>query len=93
MMTESIRQSGIADAGAVVAWGFRIVLIWLFPPSEGGLSRYYARYSGPDRGFLVYQMAPHHTSLPEHERQIRSFHVRRKRTRPFRCLVRHDWAG
>jgi hypothetical protein len=32
MMTESIRQSGIADAGAVVAWGFRIVLIWLFPP-------------------------------------------------------------
>jgi len=51
MMTESIRQSGIADVGAVVAWGFRIVLMWLFPPGEGVLSRYHARYSGPDRGF------------------------------------------
>ncbi len=50
-MTESIRQSGIADVGAVVAWGFRIVWIWLFPQGEGVLSRYYARYSGPDRGF------------------------------------------
>jgi len=46
MMPESIRQSGIADVGEVVAWGFRIVLIWLFRPGEGVLSGYYARYSG-----------------------------------------------
>jgi len=92
MMTESIRQSGIADVGAVVAWGFRILLIWQFPQVREGLVVTTHDIAGRIEA-LVYQMAPHHTSLPEHERQIRSFHVRRKRTRPFRCLVRHDWAG